>query len=48
MGELTKTFYESGNGAVNWKYLSTTNELLWFSEKDNWGHMYLTTPTPAS
>jgi dipeptidyl-peptidase-4 len=41
MGELTKKFYESGNGAVNWKYLSATHELLWFSEKDNWGHMYL-------
>ncbi len=26
---------------VNWKYLSKTNELLWFSERDNWGQMYL-------
>jgi dipeptidyl aminopeptidase/acylaminoacyl peptidase len=26
---------------VNWKYLSKTNELLWFSERDGWGQMYL-------
>jgi dipeptidyl-peptidase-4 len=41
MGETTAKFYESGNDKVNWKYVSKTNELLWFSEKDNWGHMYL-------
>jgi dipeptidyl-peptidase 4 len=41
MGEITTKFYESGNDKVNWKYLSKTNELLWFSEKDNWGHLYL-------
>jgi dipeptidyl aminopeptidase/acylaminoacyl peptidase len=39
--EDVKTFYESGNGMVNWHYLSASNELLWFSEKDNWGHLYL-------
>jgi dipeptidyl-peptidase 4 len=41
MGETTAKFYESGNDKVNWKYLSKTNELLWFSERDNWGQMYL-------
>ena len=41
MGETTAKFYESGNGKVNWKYLSKSNELLWFSERDNWGQMYL-------
>jgi dipeptidyl-peptidase-4 len=41
MGETTAKFFESGNGKVNWKYLSKTNELLWFSERDNWGQMYL-------
>jgi dipeptidyl aminopeptidase/acylaminoacyl peptidase len=41
VGETTVKFYESGNDKVNWKYLSKTNELLWFSEKDNWGQMYL-------
>ncbi len=41
MGETTAKFYESGNGKVNWHYLSASNELLWFSERDNWGHLYL-------
>jgi dipeptidyl-peptidase-4 len=41
MGETTAKFYESGNDKVNWKYLSKTNELLWFSERDDWGQMYL-------
>ncbi len=39
--ETAPKFYESGNGRVNWKYLPTTNEFLWFSERDNWGQMYL-------
>jgi len=41
MGETTAKFYESGNDKVNWHYLSAGNELLWFSERDNWGHLYL-------
>jgi dipeptidyl aminopeptidase/acylaminoacyl peptidase len=39
--ELVQTFFESGNGAVNWRYLPTSNEIIWFSERDNWGHLYL-------
>jgi dienelactone hydrolase len=39
--EKVSTFFESGNGAVNWKYLSSTKEFIWFSERDNWGHLYL-------
>ncbi|MBI1766709.1 MAG: DPP IV N-terminal domain-containing protein [Acidobacteria bacterium] len=39
--EKVKTFFESGNGRVNWRYLSATNELLWFSQRDNWGQLYL-------
>jgi dipeptidyl aminopeptidase/acylaminoacyl peptidase len=39
--EEVSTFYESGNGAVNWRYLPATKELIWFSERDNWGHLYL-------
>jgi dipeptidyl-peptidase-4 len=34
-------FFESGNGAVNWRYLPDSNEFLWFSERDNWGQLYL-------
>ncbi|MBB5344672.1 S9 family peptidase [Tunturibacter empetritectus] len=41
MGETAAKFFESGNDKVNWKYLSKTNELLWFSERDGWGQMYL-------
>jgi dipeptidyl-peptidase 4 len=41
MDETAPKFFESGNDKVNWKYLSKSNELLWFSERDNWGQMYL-------
>ena len=41
MEETVSTFFESGNGAVNWRYLPATNEILWFSERDNWGQLYL-------
>ncbi len=41
MNETAPKFFESGNDKVNWHYLSRSNELLWFSEKDNWGHLYL-------
>ncbi len=39
--ESVATFYESGNGRINWRYLPDTNEVIWFSEKDDWGHLYL-------
>ncbi len=39
--ESVPTFYESGNGAVNWRYLASSKEVIWFSERDNWGHLYL-------
>jgi dienelactone hydrolase/Tol biopolymer transport system component len=39
--ETVKTQFESGWDDVNWRYLSKTNEILWFSERDNWGHLYL-------
>jgi dipeptidyl aminopeptidase/acylaminoacyl peptidase len=41
MEERVSTFFESGNGKVNWKYLPASNEIIWFSERDNWGHLYL-------
>nr|WP_188553153.1 DPP IV N-terminal domain-containing protein [Edaphobacter dinghuensis] len=41
MQETVATYFESGNGKVNWKYLPQSNEVLWFSERDNWGQMYL-------
>ena len=39
--EDVPTQYESGQGAINWRYLSKTNEIIWYSERDNWGHFYL-------
>ncbi len=39
--EDVPTQYESGQGAINWRYLSKTNEIIWYSERDNWGHLYL-------
>jgi len=39
--EKVSTFFESGNGRVNWRYLPNAREFIWFSERDNWGHLYL-------
>lgn len=39
--EVSPTQFESGWAEVNWRYLSASNEILWFSERDNWGHVYL-------
>jgi dipeptidyl-peptidase 4 len=39
--EVVPTFFESGNGRTNWRYLPKSDEILWFSERDNWGHLYL-------
>ncbi|HEX8286744.1 MAG TPA: DPP IV N-terminal domain-containing protein [Pyrinomonadaceae bacterium] len=39
--ERVATQYESGQGAANWRYLPATNEFIWYSEKDGWGHLYL-------
>ncbi len=39
--EKVDTQYESGQGAVNWRYLPDSNEFIWYSERDDWGHLYL-------
>ena len=39
--ETTATQFESGQGAVNWKYLPNSNEFVWYTERDGWGHLYL-------
>ncbi|MDN3585568.1 DPP IV N-terminal domain-containing protein [Pedobacter aquatilis] len=39
--EVVKTQYESGQGAINWRYLPASKEIIWYSERDNWGHLYL-------
>jgi dipeptidyl aminopeptidase/acylaminoacyl peptidase len=39
--ETVPTFYESGNGRINWRYLPASDEVIWFSERGNWGQLYL-------
>jgi len=39
--EVVPTQYESGWGSINWRYLPKTKEIIWFSERDDWGHFYL-------
>jgi dipeptidyl aminopeptidase/acylaminoacyl peptidase len=39
--EIVPTQYESGQGSINWRYLPKTNEIIWYSERDNYGHLYL-------
>ncbi len=39
--EEVVTQYESGQGAINWHYLEASDEVIWYSERDNWGHLYL-------
>ena len=39
--EVVPTQYESGWGSINWRYLPKTKEIIWFSERDDWGHLYL-------
>ncbi|MBW4053249.1 MAG: prolyl oligopeptidase family serine peptidase [Proteobacteria bacterium] len=43
--EQVPTFYESASGwaqnAVNWRYLPASHEVIWFSQRDGWGHLYL-------
>jgi dipeptidyl-peptidase-4 len=39
--EDVATQYESGNGMTNWRVLPASNEVIWFSERDDWGQLYL-------
>lgn len=41
MEEKVDTFFESGNRKVNWHVLTETNEVIWFSQRDDWGHLFL-------
>ena len=38
--EKVGTQYESG-GSGNWRFLPASNEVIWFSERDDWGQLYL-------
>ncbi|MGI4867867.1 MAG: DPP IV N-terminal domain-containing protein [Janthinobacterium lividum] len=39
--ETVPTQYESGQHAINWHYFPKSKEIIWYSERDNWGHLYL-------
>ena len=39
--ETVATYYESGFINPNWRILHNRNEFIWYSEKDNWAHLYL-------
>ncbi|MDX1740014.1 MAG: prolyl oligopeptidase family serine peptidase, partial [Rhodothermales bacterium] len=41
MEEVVDTFYESGYNKVNWTVLHDTDEVIWYSQRDDWGHLYL-------
>jgi dipeptidyl aminopeptidase/acylaminoacyl peptidase len=41
LNEKVATFFESGNGRIDWQYLPASSEVIWFSERDNWGQLYL-------
>jgi len=39
--EEVATQYEAGPVDANWRVMHERNEFIWFSEKDNWGHLYM-------
>ena len=39
--ERVPTFFESGYRGPNWRLLAGSGEAIWFSQKDDWGHLYL-------
>lgn len=41
LNETEETFFESGINAISWRLLKDTDEVIWFSYRDNWGHLYM-------
>lgn len=41
MHEHVPTWFESGIDAINWRYLPKSGEILWWSQRTNWGQLYL-------
>ncbi len=39
--ENTNTFFESGFSEPNWRVFFDEDRVLWFSNRDNWGHLYM-------
>jgi len=38
---VPKSQFESGIGKINWQMLWPSKEVLWWSQRDNWGQLYL-------
>lgn len=44
LSERQEPFFESsvsGRGVPNWRVLHESGEVIWFSRRDGWGHLYL-------
>jgi dipeptidyl aminopeptidase/acylaminoacyl peptidase len=41
MSETVETFFESGYNQVNWSLLEESNEVIWYSRRSDWGHLYM-------
>jgi len=39
--EKIDTYFEGGDNRPNWRFLPASKEVIWFSERSNWGHLYL-------
>jgi len=39
--EKVDTFFESGFRTANWRVLPESNEAIWYSQRSDWGHLYL-------
>ncbi len=39
--ESVATYYRSGIDAVSWRYLPGSNAAIWYSERNDWGNLYL-------
>ena len=39
--ETVETFFESGFRTANWRALFGSNEVIWYSQQSDWGHLYL-------
>ena len=41
LDEKVETYFESGEDMVNWHFFPEYGEVIWFSERSDWGHLYL-------
>lgn len=41
LNEKDKFFFESGYNSINWRYLKESDEIIWYSRRSDYGHLYL-------